>query len=136
MDTPQTPASADKGAFSEADFLAWLGESGTPALISERHNRFYAHCYCFGIAGTGHSREEAIEDVTRLLMQYLTAAFSEGCSYEEAKKSPPVSVRLRTWYLKVGAGLLRGIKPLSRVGQLISVPTGSAGGHARRRIAH
>jgi predicted RNase H-like HicB family nuclease len=123
MDAPSTPASAERHTFSEADFLDWLDETSTPALISTSHDRYYAFCVEFGVAGTGATEDEAVRDATSLLMRYLTASFSEGRAYRDSKKSPPLRVRLRSWYLIVRTKFLRHVKPsLSRLGGLISVP--------------
>jgi len=123
MDAPNTPASAERRAFSATAFHEWLEEDGTPALISVEHDRYYAYCFKFGVAGTGETEGQAVEDVTRLLMRYLEASFVQGCSYKDTKKRPPMTIRLRTWYLEVRTKL-RGIRaPLSRMGGLISVPT-------------
>jgi hypothetical protein len=125
MDAPHTPAAAERGAFPEAAFLDWLQEPGTPAIISKEHGRYYAYCYRFGLAGTGRSQQEAVRDAQQLLTRYLIGAFSEGCPYKRAKKAPPVSVRAQITYLRVRTVFLKSIKPLSRVGQLVSVPTAS-----------
>jgi hypothetical protein len=124
MNARNTPAPAERQAFPEDKFLAWLDEDSTTALISESHDRYYAYCFEFGIAGSGPTKEEAVEDAVSLLMRYLVVSFSEGRSYRGAKKSPPKRIRLRSWYLVVRAKLLRRIRPsLSRLGGLISVPT-------------
>jgi predicted RNase H-like HicB family nuclease len=129
----KVPAAAELPAFPEEDFLTWLGEPSTPALISERHKQYYAYCFEFGIAGSGATRDEAIEDASDLLVRYLVVSFSEGRPYQETKKSPPLLVRLRSWYLVAQTKLLR-IKPsLSRLGGLISVPTTN---HDAQRLAH
>jgi hypothetical protein len=126
MNAQQTPAAAERRAYAEADFQAWLEDDGTPALISIEHDRYYAYCFKFGVAGTGDSEAQAVEDVKRLLMRYLEASFAQGCSYKDIKKRTPVSIRLRTWYLEVRTKV-RGIRaPLSRMGGLISVPTDTA----------
>jgi hypothetical protein len=124
MDASDTPGAAGRQAFSEADFLDWLDESSTSALISTNHDRFYAFCVDFGIAGSGTTKDEAIEDATNLLMRYLTVSYSEGRPYRESKKSPPARVRLRSWYLVARRKFSRRMKPsLSRLGWLVSVPT-------------
>lgn len=127
------PATAEQMAFPEDAFLAWLDENSTTALISERHHQFYAHCVEFGIAGSGATREEAVDDAVNLLMRYLVASFSEGRSYRDTKKRPPARLRARSWYLFLRTKLLRGIKPLPRLGWLISVPTNN---RDAQRLAH
>jgi hypothetical protein len=135
MDAPHTPASAERRAFSEAGFHSWLGEEGTPALISESHDRYYAYCFKFDVAGTGETKEQAIDEVTRLLMRYLVVSYLDGCSYEDTKNTPPLDIRLRTSYLALRSKL-RGISaPLSRMGGLISVPTDAAG-HSAHPVPH
>lgn len=115
---------AAKPHVPEQALRSWLEETSTPALISERRGRYYAHCFEFGIAGSGATRDEAIDDASGLLVRYLAVSFSEGRSYRETKKSPPVRIRLQSWYLRASAKLLRQIRPsLSRLGGLISVPT-------------
>lgn len=134
MDARGTPAVADPQASPEEEFLSWLGETSTPALISESHERYYAYCFEFGIAGSGTTKDEAIQDAVGLLVRYLAVSFSEGRSYRETKKSPPARIRLRSWYLVARAKLLRRIKPsLSRLGWLISVPTTN---RDTQRLAH
>lgn len=134
MDAPNTPASAERHAFSEAYFLEWLDEMSTPALISADHDRYYAFCVDFGIAGSGTTKDEAIKDATDLLVRYLVVSFSEGRPYRYSKKSPPMRIRLRSWYLKARTKFLRRIRPsLSRLGGLISVPTTDRDSH---RLAH
>jgi predicted RNase H-like HicB family nuclease len=123
MEASHAPVSAQRDAFSRADFLEWLDETNTPALVSFDHDRYYAFCVEFGVAGSGTSTDEAVRDATELLMKYLAVSFSEGRSYRESKKSPPKQIRLRSWYLVARTKLLRGVKPsLSRLGGLISVP--------------
>ena len=134
MDARQTPADAERKAFSEADFLAWLDEDSTPALVSKDHDRFYAYCVEFGIAGSGRTKDEAVANAVNLMMRYLVLSFCEGRTYRDAKKPPPIRIRIRSWYLVVRTKLLRGIKPpLSRLGGLISVPTTN---RDTRRLAH
>ena len=124
MDARNTPATAERVPFSEADFLKWLGEERTPALISTNHERYYAFCVEFGIAGSGATEDEAVRDATDLLMKYLLVSFAEGRPYRESKKSPPTQIRVRSWYLVVRKRFLGRLKPsLSRLGGLISVPT-------------
>lgn len=133
MDARQAPATAGPQAPKQA-FLAWLDETSTRALISEDHGRYYAHCFEFGIAGSGATKDEAIEDATALLVRYLVVSYSEGRSYRETKKSPPVRIRLKSWYLAARTKLLWGIGPsLSRLGWLISVPTTNPD---TQRLAH
>jgi hypothetical protein len=123
----------ERRAFSEADFLGWLDETSTPALISTGHDQYYALCVEFGIAGSGATKDEAIEDAVNLLMRYLAVSYSEGRSYRDSKKAPPARVRLRSWYLLGRRKLLRGVRPkLSRLGWLISVPID----RDTRRLAH
>jgi hypothetical protein len=124
---------SERQAFPEDQFLAWLDEDSTPALISESHGRYYAYCVEFGIAGSGATKDEALSDAVGLLMRYLIVCFSEDRPYRESKKSVPASLRLRSWYLFLRAKLLRKIKPLSRLGWLTSVPTTNHGSH---RLAH
>jgi hypothetical protein len=126
-------AKAERQAFPGDEFLAWLDEDSTTALISESHGQYYAYCVEFGIAGSGSTKEAAVDDAVNLLMRYLAVSFSEGRPYRDSKKSPPVRLRLRSWYLLVRAKLLRGIKPLSRLGWLISVPTTN---RDSQRLAH
>lgn len=134
MSARETPVSAERQAFPEDEFLAWLDETSTPLLISESHDRFYAFCVEFGIAGSGATRQDAREDAIQLLMSYLVISFSEGRPYREAKKAPPKRVRLRSWYLVARTKLLRRMKPpLSRLGWLTSVPTTN---RDTRRLAH
>lgn len=134
MSASKSSEIAKKSAVSkEEEFLAWLGEDSTVALISEDHKRCYAYCFEFGIAGSGATKDEAVEDVGKLLMRYLVVSFSEGRSYRDSKKTPPKRIRLRSWYLVAQAKLLRGIEPLSRLGRLISVPTNSPDA---QRLAH
>lgn len=139
MDTPSTHAAAPNGAFPKSDFLAWLDETTTLALVSASDDRHYAFCLEFGIAGSGSTKDAAISDAKNLLMGYLMASFSEGRSYRDSKKRPPKRIRLQSWYLKVRVKLLRGIKTSpaergthvgrgrpalgSRLEGLISVPT-------------
>lgn len=133
MDVRQASATAEPQV-SQQPFLAWLDETSTRALISEDHGRYYAHCFEFGIAGSGATKDEAIKDATDLLVRYLVVSFSEGRSYRETKKSPPVWIRLKSWYLVARTKLLRGIRPsLSRLGWLISVPTTNP---ETQRLAH
>lgn len=134
MDARETPVVAAPSAFSEEEFLAWLGEDSTPALISEGHQQYHAYCFEFGIAGSGATKDEAIQDAVGLLVRYLLVSFSEGRPYQEAKKSPPAQIRLRSWYLVARTRLLRRLKPpLSRLGWLISVPTTN---RDAQRLAH
>jgi hypothetical protein len=112
-----------QSAFSDDEFLAWLDEDSTLALVSESHDRYYAYCVEFGIAGSGATREEAIDDAVNLLMRYLAVSFLEGRPYRDAKKPPPKRIRLRSLYLLARKRFLRQIKPLSRLGGLTSVPT-------------
>jgi hypothetical protein len=133
VSAPKTSASAERQAFPDDQFLAWLDEDRTTALISESHGQIYAYCVEFGIAGSGATKQEAVDDAVNLLMRYLILSFSEGRSYRESKKSPPVRLRVRSWYLFVRTRLLRGIKPLSRLGGLISVPTTN---RDSQRLAH
>jgi predicted RNase H-like HicB family nuclease len=133
VSAPKTPAIAERQALPEDKFLAWLDEDSTTALISRSHGQYYAHCVEFGIAGSGATKEEAVDDAVNLLMRYLVVSFSEGRPYQDSKKSPPARLRLRSWYLYVRTKLLRGIKPLSRLGWLISVPTTN---RDSQRLAH
>lgn len=134
MNAPHLPAHTERPALSEADFLNWLDEKSTPALISASHNRYYAFCVEFGISGSGATRDEAARDAADLLMRYLAVSFSEGRSYQDSKKSPPKRVRLQSWYLLARTKLLRRLKPsLSRLGGLISVPTTD---HDAHPLAH
>lgn len=134
MDACDTPVTAERTAFSEADFLDWLGEASTPALISTNHDHFYAFCVEFGIAGSGSTKDDAIEDAKNLLARYLLVSFSEGRPYRDTKKSPPKRIRLQSWYLIVRSKIFRRIRPsLSRLGWLISVPTADRDTH---RLAH
>lgn len=134
MSVRETPVPEERQAFSEDEFLAWLDEDSTTALISESHDRSYAYCFEFGIAGSGATKEEAVDDAVNLLMRYLVLSFSEGRPYRDSKKSPPKRVRLRSWYLVARTKLLRRIKPsLSRLGGLTSVPTTNRDMH---RLAH
>jgi len=119
------PVAAKSKAFPEEEFLTWLDETSTPALISERHGQFYAYCFEFGIAGSGPTREAAIEDATGLLVRYLVVSFSEGRSYREAKKSPPAGVRFKSSLLLAWSKLTRIGPSLSKLGRLISIPTTS-----------
>lgn len=123
VNAPQTPAAAERQAFpDEEQFRAWLGEESTAALIFESHGRYHAFCVEFGISGSGATQEEAFADATGLLVRYLIVCFSEGRSYREAKKAPPINLRLRSWYLYLRTKI-RGINPFSRLGWLTSVPT-------------
>jgi hypothetical protein len=123
VNAPQPPAVAERQAFpDEEEFRAWLGEESTTALIFESHGRYHAFCVEFGIAGSGATKEEAVADAAGLLIHYLIVCFSEERSYREAKKAPPFNLRLRSWYLYLRTKV-RGIKPLSRLGWLTSVPT-------------
>lgn len=133
MGTSEAPAATKPEIPPGEEFLAWLGETSTPALISERHEQFYAYCFELGIAGSGSTREAAIEEATDLLVSYLAVSFSEGRSYEEAKKPPPLQVRVRSWVWVAWGKLLRIGPSLSRLGRLISVPTTSPNS---RRLAH
>lgn len=134
MNVRETPVSARRETFPEDEFLAWLDEDSTTALISESHGRYYAYCFEFGIAGSGATKEEAVDDAVNLLMRYLVLSFSEGRPYRDSKKSPPRRVRLRSWYLAARTKLFRRIKPsLSRLGWLTSVPTTN---HDIQRLAH
>lgn len=133
MSTPEAPAVGRPGISSKEEFLEWVGEASTPALISERHEQFYAYCFEFGIAGSGPTREAAVEEATDLLVSYLAVSFSEGRSYGEAKKPPPFQIRVRSWVWVAWGKLLRIGPSLSRLGRLISVPTTSPNA---RRLAH
>jgi predicted RNase H-like HicB family nuclease len=134
MDGPNMPAQAKPSVRPGPDFLDWLDEMSTPALISAEHDRYYAFCVEFGIAGSGKTKDEAISDATSLLMRYLAVSFSEGRSYRDSKKSPPWRIRIRSWYLFARTKFLRRLKPpLSRLGWLISVPTAERDTH---RLAH
>ena len=129
----RAPAPERERAFPEEGFLAWLDETNTPALISQQREQFYAYCFEFGIAGSGSTREAAIEDATGLLVRYLLVSFSEGRSYKEAKKSPPLRIRFKSWLL-LAWGKLTSIGPsLSKLGRLISIPTTSPDA---KRLAH
>lgn len=131
MSTRNCPApSIDQ--ISSDEFLSWLEENSTTALVSEKHDRYYAYCFEFGIAGSGETEREAVEDAANLLVRYLVTNFSEGRSYRDAKKRPPAQIRLRSWYL-LARHKMRGVRPLSRLGGLISVPTTSNDAH---RLAH
>jgi hypothetical protein len=124
VNASQTPANAERKAFPEAEFLNWLDEDTTPALISEGHGQFYAYCVEFGVAGSGATEDEALADAINLLMSYLVISFSEGQTYRKAKKAPPAKVRFRRWYLLARKKSLGRIRPsLSRLGGLVSVPT-------------
>jgi hypothetical protein len=124
MNARRTSAEARRTAFSQIDFLAWLDEESTTALISEGHGLVYAYCVEFGIAGSGRNEDEAVKDAVNLMMRYLVLSYCEGRSYRDAKKPPPLSVRLRAWYLVVRAKLSSGLKlPLSHLGGLVLVPT-------------
>ena len=128
------PAQAERPALCEADFRDWLDETSTPALISKSHDRYYAYCVEFGVAGSGDTKDDAIGDATDLLIRYLAASFTEGRSYRKSKKRPPLGIRLRSWYLLARRRFLRRLKPsLSRLGWLISVPTTD---HDIHRLAH
>lgn len=134
MVAPNMPANAERRAVSEADFLAWLDETSTPALISTSHDRYYAFCVEFGISGSGATKDEAVSDAKGLLMRYLVVSFSEGRPYRDSKKSPPARIRIRSWYLFARSKFLRRPKPsLSHLGWLISVPTTE---HDAHRFAH
>lgn len=134
MTAPKTPALSEEKAGPDEEFLAWLDETDTPALIAPRHERYYAYCMEFGIAGSGRTEEEAVQDAVDLLIRYLIASFSEGRAYRDSKKPPPVHIRLRWWYLTIRGRFLRRVKPsLSRLGGLISVPTTD---RDARRLAH
>jgi hypothetical protein len=129
MDVRESPAPAEQEAFPEQEFREWLGEESTTALISESHEQVYAYCFEFGIAGSGATKDAAVEDAVNLLMRYLLVSFSEGRSYRESKKRPPGRIRLQSWYLIARRKVLRKIKPLSRVGWLTSVPTTNHDSH-------
>jgi hypothetical protein len=124
METQEPATKAAGKSASEAEFLNWLGETSTPALISSKHDRYYAFCVEFGIAGSGRTRDEAVRDAAGLLIRYLVLSYSEGRAYEDSKKAPPRRVRLRSWYFIAHDRLLRLTRPsLSRLGGLVSVPT-------------
>lgn len=124
MNARNTPAQAERQVFETDDFLHWLDEFSTPAVISESHDRYFAYCVEFGIAGSGRSKEQAVEEAGALLIRYLVVSFAEGRPYRETKKSPPVKVRARSWYLAVRRRFLGKVKPsLSRLGWLTEVPT-------------
>lgn len=113
-----------------ADFLAWLDEMSTPAVISASHGQYYAFCVEFGISGSGATKDEAISDATELLMRYLAVSFSEGRLYRDSKKSPPARIRIRSWYLFARAKFSRRPKPPpSHSGWLISVPMAEHDAH-------
>lgn len=134
MSARDTSAAVAQEVFPEEEFRAWLDEDSTKALISKEHGQFYAYCFEFGIAGSGATKEEAVDDAVRLLMHYLVVSFSEGRPYQDAKKPPPKRIRLRSWYLFARAKLLRRLRPsLSRLGWLTSVPTTHRDTH---RLAH
>ena len=121
-------------SLSDAELLEWVDEEATPALISSSRGRFYAHCVKFGIAGSGDTADEAIQDVTEILIRYLAVSFSEGRSYKEATKPAPIRIRLQSWYLRARAKASRKVKPsLSRLGGLTFVPTID---HEAQRLAH
>jgi predicted RNase H-like HicB family nuclease len=126
MDAPNTPASAERQVFPEADFREWLDEEGTPALISTSRDQYYAYCVKFGIAGSGKTQDEAIQDATELLMRYLMVSFLEGRPYRASKKRPPLRIRLQTWFWELQQKFQRITPPLSHVGRLISVPTAAS----------
>jgi hypothetical protein len=124
MNARRTSVNAERRPFSQANFLAWLDEESTKALISEDHGQYYAYCVEFGISSYGRSKEEAVDKAVDLMMRYLVLSYCEGRSYREAKKAPPLGVRLRSRYLLVREKFLRGIKPpFSNLGGLILVPT-------------
>jgi hypothetical protein len=125
MSTREVPAATETRAFPEEKFLAWLDESSTPAFVSVHRKQYYAYCFEFGIAGCGSTREEAIQDATVLLVKYLIVCFSEGRRYEDAKKSPPMRIRLKSRFLAMRAKLSRIGPSLSRLDWPISVPTTS-----------
>jgi hypothetical protein len=129
MSVRESPVPAEQQAFPEQEFLAWLDEDSTAALISESHDQFYAYCVEFNIAGSGATKDAAVEDAVRLLMRYLVVSFSEGRPYRDTKKSPPARIRLQSWYLIARRRFLRKIKPLSRLGWLTSVPTTNHDSH-------
>lgn len=133
MNVRESPAPAEQQVFPEQAFRAWLDEDSTTALVSESHDQYYAYCVEFGIAGSGATKEAAVEDAVNLLVRYLIVSFSEGRSYRDTKKSPPVRIRLRSWYLIARRKFLRKIKPLSRLGWLTSVPTTN---HDSHLLAH
>lgn len=133
VSVPKTSVGSQQTGAREKEFLNWLEEDSTTALVSESHGQYYAFCVEFGIAGSGASKDEAVDEAVKLLMSYLVFSFSEGRPYRETKKSPPILLRLRSWYLFIRARLLRRIKPLSRLGWLITVPTTS---HDSGRLAH
>lgn len=126
MDAPNTPASAERPVFSDADFRKWLDEDGTPALISTSRDQYYAYCVKFGIAGSGKTQDEAIQDATELLMRYLMVSFLEGRSYRNTKKRPPLRIRFQTWFWELQQKFQGITPPLSHVGRLISVPTAAS----------
>lgn len=135
MDAPDTPASAERPVFSEADFREWLDEEGTPALISTSRDQYYAYCVKFGIAGSGKTKDEAIQDATELLMRYLVVSFLEDRPYRDTKKSPPLGIRLQSWFWELRLKLQGITPPLSHVERLISVPT-AASNHDAFPLAH
>jgi predicted RNase H-like HicB family nuclease len=129
MNVRASSVSAERQAFPEQEFLAWLDEETTTALISESHGQFYAYCVEFGISGSGPTKEEALQDAVSLLMRYLLVSFSEDRPYRDTKKPPPARIRLQSWYLFARRKTLRKIKPLSRLGWLTSVPTTNHDSH-------
>lgn len=132
MNVRESSVPAEQQAFPEQEFLAWLDEETTTALISESHDQFYAYCVEFGISGSGPTKEAAVQDAVRLPMGYLVVSFSEGRPYRSTKKRPPARIRLQSWYLIARRKFLRKVKPLSRLGWLTSVPTTN---HDSRRLA-
>lgn len=132
MNVRESSVHSEQQAFSEQKFHSWLDEKTTPVLIFESHNQFYAYCVEFGVSGSGATKEAAKQDAVDLLMRYLLVSFSEGRSYQAAKKRPPARIRLQSWYLFVRRKFLRKIKPLSRLGWLTSVPTTN---HDTHRLA-
>jgi hypothetical protein len=133
MNVREGSVPAERQAFPEHEFLAWLDEETTTALISEDHDQYYAYCVEFGISGSGSTKEAAVQDAVTLLMSYLVVSFSEGRPYQSAKKRPPTRIRLKSWYLIARRKVLRKIKPLSRLGWLTSVPTTNHDSHRLAR---
>jgi hypothetical protein len=129
MNVREGSVPAERQAFPEPEFLAWLDEETTTVLISENHDQFYAYCVEFGISGSGPTKEAAVQDAVTLLMGYLVVSFSEGRPYRSTKKRPPAWIRLKSWYLIPRRKVLRKIKPLSRLGWLTSVPTTNHDSH-------
>lgn len=129
MNVRASSVPAEQQAFPEQEFLAWLDEESTTALISESRGQFYAYCVEFGISGSGPTKEAALQDAVCLLMRYLIVSFSEDRPYRDTKKPPPARIRLQSWYLIARRKILRKIKPLSRLGWLTSVPTTNHDSH-------